>query len=120
MWFDTLPDLVAHLLDVEPLLLLSLSDSPDIEAYRDRIRPALEQLQLQGFHEAARLDFNEAAEGCMLIERWGELEALKAGLSPTFRELLTRFRDPATDDLDGTRPLTEEELDEFVDFLQSW
>lgn len=42
------------------------------------------------------------------------------GLSPTPRELLTWFRDPVTDDTDGTRPLTAEGLDEFVEFLQSW
>lgn len=120
MWFDSLPDLVAHLLDVEPLLLLALSDGSTIEAYRERIRPALEQLELQGFHEDARLDFNQAAEGFMLIEWWGEFEELKAGLSPTSRELLTWFRDPAADDMDGARPLADEELGEFVEFLQSW
>lgn len=120
MWFDSLPELAAHLLDVEPLLLSSLSDGPDIEAYRDRIRPALEQLELQGFHENARLDFNQAAEGFMLIEWWGKFEELKAGLSPTSRELLTWFRDPGTDEGDGTPPLADEEVAEFVEFLQSW
>ncbi|MEN9417793.1 MAG: hypothetical protein RI988_1413 [Pseudomonadota bacterium] len=120
MWFDSPQEIVTHLLDVEPLLLPSLAEGADIEAYRDRIRAPLEQLQMQGFSDAARLAFNEAAEGCMHIDWWGEFDELRAGETAASRELLSWFRDPAIQDTGPVAPLADSEMEAFVRFLQAW
>ena len=120
MWFDSVEDLVTHLLDVEPMLLAGLADGPDIESYRERIRPPLDQVLLHGCQESARIAFNDAAEGYMLIDWWGQFSELAAAQSPTSRDLLTWFREPDDSDGQEVAPLADHELEAFVAFLRSW
>ena len=115
MWFATTDELVTHLLDVEPLLVSSLAHGRDIEAYRERIRPAL-----HGLNEPIRVAFNEAAEGYMLIDWWGHYDDLGAARSPTSRELLAWFRDPGICDMSDLPPLADHEREAFVAFLKAW
>ena len=120
MWFESLNELVAHLQDVEPVLLTSLVVDFDTEAYRDRIRIPLDQALRQGLDEGSRLAFNEAADGLMIIDWWGTFADLQSGDSRTSRELLSWFRAPGAPTQDTVAPLSREELEEFVGFVRFW
>lgn len=120
MWFESLNDLVTHLQDVEPVLLTSLDEGFDAEAYRDLIRIPLDQAMWRGLDDDTRLAFNEAADGMMVIDWWGKFTELQSGQSPTSRELLSWFRAPGASIPDSVEPLVPEELEAFVGFVRSW
>lgn len=120
MWFDSPASLASHLLDVQPLLLLKTPKSEAIESFREKSRLPLEQLLLHGFRDDIRHAFNLAAGGLMKIEWWGEFTELCMGRTYMSCELLTWFRVARPASARGTQPLTPEEVEPFIRFVNTW
>jgi hypothetical protein len=111
-WFETLTDLAQFLLEVEPEIYAV--DGADLAEYRHKVTPVLQRLKTEGFGPALRDEFNAAIEDVFVIQWWGRFEELASAKTEFATQLVEEFLDEEI-----ARPLADDELDEFVEYLQT-
>jgi len=114
-WFESAQDLVRFVLDVETAIF-DLEPEGEDAALVAKMSRALEDVAKEGLTEKCRLAFNKVSKDVMVIDWWGSFSELATGQVDFAKELINRFRD--LDD-DSFAPIDADEVDDFVEFLQT-
>lgn len=112
-WFETVDDLVQHLLEVQPLSYTM--DEDDLAQYQSAIQPLLAELKKQGLSEPLKAEVNAAVRSTYVIDWWGSFDEIKSGPSEFARDLRSDFRG----DAQGAQAIQEDEMEDFIEFLQT-
>jgi len=110
-WFDSVGDLIHHVLNVE--LPSFAYDQDDQDNFRRRIARALRWVAVEGLSEEARADLNQVDWGCTMYW-WGSLEDLLSGKTQFSREVLGSFAVKRG----GGSGVMAVEIPAFVEFLR--
>lgn len=122
-WFRSLDELAEFLLETEPAIY-GIEDE-DLASYRKAVSPVLERFSTDGFTDELLAELNEAVKSDFTLEWWGRFDELVAGQSNFARNIVTGFLSQAEEwseeqeDDPPVRALREDELDEFVEYLQT-
>lgn len=113
LWFESVEQMIDHLLDVEPRRY-EVTPGNGLEEYRARVRPILARVREEGLTEHLRREFNPGEDGGFVVDWWGRYEDLRDGRDDFGCEVRDGFvrRWGAGDE---RSPLEREE--EFVEFL---
>lgn len=114
-WFESVDELAAFLLNVEPLIY-DLDDLDELTAYKVKVTPLLDNLKANGFDEVTRVDMNAAICDFAVIEWWGNFAEILDGETEFSKNLIENFVD-SEDGLDSVIPV--DQIDDFVEYLKT-
>jgi hypothetical protein len=117
LWFESMADLVQFLVDGEPQIF-DIEDPDDLKAYRDKVKPMLDELQRDGFSEETRAALNAATKDFMVIDWWGQFDELTKGETAFSRDKLEGYLDLDPDE-DEAVALQPDDMDGFIEYLQT-
>lgn len=112
-WFDSLDALADYLASSLPLIY-DFDDEYTSE-YQERIAPLLSQIRKEGFSEGLREQFNQYVKDDYVIDWWGVFDELLENETEFARNISSGF----LDEENSTSPIESEQLDEFVEYLQT-
>ena len=115
LWFESIEQLMEHLLEVEPRRY-RVTPGNGLEEYQARVRPILERLRYEGLAAQLLDELNPAQDGGFVVDWWGTFAELRDGDSAFAAELRERFylkMSRAGKPIEGIE-------DEFVDFVWNY
>jgi hypothetical protein len=112
-WFESVDELAAFLLDVEPLIY-DMDDPDELAAHKAKVFPILAKLKISGFNDGLREEINAAISEFAVIDWWGNFSEITAGKTEFSQNLMENFVDPE-DGQDLTVPA--DQMDDFVEYL---
>jgi hypothetical protein len=115
LWFESVEQLIDHLLDVEPRQY-KVTPSNGLGEYQARVRPILARASEEGLTEHLRREFNPAEDGGFVVDWWGRYEDLRDGRDDFGCEVRDAFARRWGGD--ERAPLDRE--DEFVEYLWNY
>ncbi len=115
MWFETIQDLVFFIKKAEPQIFEL--DAADIENYESQITPVLDNVQRDGLTDQLKNKINDISKDFMIIEWWGNFSELVANKSEFSKNLIEDFFEQFEEE---PKSLSEEHMDSFVEFIQSY
>ncbi len=115
MWFETIQDLVFFIKKAEPQIFEL--DAADIENYESKITPVLDNVQRDGLTDQLKNKINDISKDFMVIEWWGNFSELVANKSEFSKNLIEDFFEQFEEE---PKSLSEEHMDSFVEFIQSY
>lgn len=111
MWFPSLEALADFLLEVQPHAYGYEGD--DLHRYQGSLGPLVQRLKSEGFSDDVLRDLNEQAKKSFVIDWWGKFDEIVAGKTAFAKEIFEGF----LDDGERTLPLTDDDLDDLVEYL---
>ena len=111
-WFESLEELVDHLLEVEPRFS-GILPGDGLEEYQARVRPILERVREEGLTEHLLRCFDPAEDGGFIVHWWGRYEDLRDGRDGFGCDV----RDAFVRRWGGDERAPREREDQFVEFL---
>ena len=115
LWFESVDQLIDHLLEVEPRRY-EVKPGNGLDEYQARVRPILEQVRKNGLTGRFLSELNPAQDGGFAVDWWGTYSELRDGDSSFAGELRERFYLRMAR---GKEPIGGVE-DEFVEFIGSY
>ncbi|MFO1406612.1 MAG: hypothetical protein U1F08_03655 [Steroidobacteraceae bacterium] len=90
VWFRSLDDMIASLLEVEPRMY-GVEPGRGLEAYQVRVRPILAEIHERGFDDALRRRFAPEQDGRFAVYWWGSYFDLRDGNGVLGCQLVDEF-----------------------------
>lgn len=115
-WFDTIDALIDFLYSVEPEIFDLEGD--DLSAYQHSVKPILHRMRTEGLTDELREEFNLAAGDAFTLDWWGHFGELVEGKTEFSRNLIDSLMD-SENESQSSKPILEEDMDEFVEFLKT-
>ncbi len=122
-WFHSMDELASFLLETEPAMY-GIEDE-GLADYKKALAPLLERLMAEGFTASLLAALNEAVKNDFVVEWWGRFEELVAAETKFAKDIVAGFLSHVEDldvdqeDAPPIRSVREDELDEFVEYLQT-
>lgn len=111
-WFETMDELMVSLLEVEPRVYDLDEDA--INSLRARVEPIIASIRSDGLTFELLTQINSEINEFAVIEWWGRFDELTRDNSKFAKDLRMHFRDG-----EGDGPVSEAEMGEFKEFLQT-
>lgn len=115
MWFETIEELIHFITKAEPLIFDL--DAEAIKKYEDEITPILEKVHKDGLTNQIKNQANDISSDFMIIDWWGSFSELVTVRTEFSNDLIEQFFDNWDE---KQKTLTEEHIDEFIKFIQSY
>lgn len=116
VWFQTIDDLVEHIVEAEPRLYNL--ESEDLAALQEKLRESLADVSKEGLDEETRNNVSAigSSADAFVIDWWGTFDELINGSSAVSADVMDSYTDGGKTSLSD---VSESELDEFVDYLKT-
>ena len=115
MWFETIQDLVFFIKKAEPQIFEL--DAAYIANYESQITPVLDNVHKDGLTDQLKDQINDISKDFMVIEWWGNFSELVGNKSEFSKNLIEDFFERFEEE---PKSLSEEHMDSFVEFIQSY
>lgn len=113
VWFETLEDLSAYL--TNGLFEGYNVDEDDVEELCAQLSPLASRVRSEGLNPQLLAAINDVVKAVLSVDWWGNFDELLANGTEFSRRISSGF----LDEDDFHKPIQEDEMDEFIDYLKT-